>query len=167
MARSGDTAPSTGGATFGGIEILQHRPECSLPMIRAQLVGAPNGVNFAFFGVTLQPPALAMFQGRAGPSDLGSQFTDEFPGVNTQGYVDIGRNGSFAFASKLLNGVSGIFWQIPFCGLFTVASSGGAAPGGDTFGAFAPTSTHTSANEVVLFRAPLTTAGSGVFRQGP
>ena len=166
MARSGDTAPSTGGATFGGLELLQHSPETSFPMVRAQLVGTTNGVEFAFYGVTGGPPALAMYEGRPAPSDVGSVFTDQFSGVNAQGYVDIARNGAFGFAGQVQTGVSGIFWLIPNCGFFTIAASGQAAPAGGTFRAFVP-STHTGANDVVLFRGLVSTAGSGVFRQGP
>lgn len=168
LARSGSLAPTAGGGVFGSLELLQHEPEGVLPMFRAQIVGAPNGVDFATYGIA-SGLALAFYEGRAAPSDLGesASFTDTVPGLGAPPYVDLSRDGAFAFAGLLSNGTSGIFWLVPNCGFFTVAKSGGPAPGGDTFGAFSPSATRTAADGVVLFRAPLSSAGSGVFRQGP
>ena len=168
LARSGDPAPSAGVATFASLDLLQHRAETAGPMVRAQFSGAINGVDFALYGLQVQPPALALYETRPAPSDYGtSAFTDTFPGLNAQGYVDVARNGALAFAGLLQNGVSGMFWLIPGCGFFTICISGGPALSGDTFGAFAPNANHTCHDDVVLFRAPLTVAGTGVFRQGP
>lgn len=168
FARTDGIAPSTGGAQLGALDLLQHEPEGVLPMFRAQLVGTSNGVDFATFGIG-SSLSLAFFEGRAAPADLGQSavFTDTLPGLGAAPSVDIARDGGFAFAGLLTNGTSGVFWLLPGCGFFTVAHSGGGAPGGDTFGAFSPSATHTTADGVVLFRANLTTAGSGLFRQGP
>lgn len=168
LARSGDPAPSAGVATFAALELLEHRSETSGPMVKAQFAGSINGVDFALYGLQVQPPALALYETRPAPADYGSSaFTDQFPGLATQGYVDVSRNGSFAFAGLLQNGVSGLFWLIPNCGFFTVCVSGGAILTGDSFGAFWPAANRTCHDDVVLFRAPLTLAGTGIFRQGP
>jgi hypothetical protein len=171
LARSGDFAQQAGGGTFGTLDLIQHRAQTAGPLLDAGLVGVPNGVDSALYGLVTNPPSLAMFEGRPAPEDLGQATTftdtDTFPGLNTPGYADVARDGGFAFAAALQNGTSGIFWLLPNCGLFTVAASGQPAPGGDTFGAFFPQATRTTHDGVVLFRAPLATAGSGIFRQGP
>lgn len=171
LARTGDFASQAGGGTFGTLDLLQHRSENGGPIVDAQLIAVPNGVDSALYGLATNPPSLAMFEGRPAPTDLGQTTTftdtDTFPGLNVPGYADVSRDGALAFAALLQNGTSGLFWLLPNCGLFTIAASGLPAPGGDTFGPFSPQNTHTTHNGVVLFRAPLTTASSGIFRHGP
>lgn len=169
MARSGQLVPTTTSAVYGSLELLQHGREALMPMMRAQIVGLSNGIDFATFALDGVNQFLALYEGRPAPSDLGqtTTFTDTVPGLGQAPYVDVARDGSLAVAALLANGTSGIFWLIPNCDLFTVAASSQPAPGGDTFGPFTPSTTHTTADGVVLFRAALTTAGSGIFRQGP
>ena len=67
----------------------------------------------------------------------------------------------------LNSGRPGAFWLLPNLGLFTIAAGGQDIPGGgDTFGGQSTWRTTTATN-VMLFRAPVTTAGSGIFRRGP
>ncbi len=169
LARSGQLAPTTASATFGALELLQHEPQGVTVLIRVQVQGLANGVDFATYALDGTNQFLALYEGRSAPSDLGqtTTFTDTVPGLGQPPYVDVAADGSLAAAALLANGTSGVFWLVPDCDSFTIAASGQAAPGGDTFGPFHPTAPHTSATGVVLFRASLTTAGSGLFRQGP
>jgi hypothetical protein len=170
LARTADPAPGSGGF-FGELRFVRHRQQCVFPAVDADLLLVPGGADFAMYVLGSGAPLLSIYEGRPAPPDLGEAtvFTDLLPGLAEPQRFDVSPDGSFAFGGLMANGTSGIFWLIPACGTFTLAKSGGPAPvtGGDTFGAFAPQAAHTCHDDVVLFRALLTTNGSGVFRQGP
>jgi hypothetical protein len=162
--------PAVAGGTFGTLAWLRNASQSALPLFRANVLGASSGVTLAILAVTDTSggKALALYDTRPAPSVAGAgvTFTSTFPDLGTAGRIDASADGAIAFGALLSNGATGVFWLIPNCGLFALALSGVAAPGGDTF---APTSAWavTAAVGTVLFRAPLTTAGSGIFRQGP
>jgi hypothetical protein len=169
LARSGYLAPGASGGGFGDLDLLNHRQEPEFPQMMCELINVPGGADFATYAFTGSGPLLSIFEGRAVPADFAAStsFTDQLPGLRAAQTFDVARDGSFAFAAATQNGSNGMFWLVPGCGTFTLAKVGTTTPGGDTFGAFAPQATHTCHDGVVLFRALLTTAGSGVFRQGP
>jgi hypothetical protein len=170
LARTADPAPGSGGF-FGELRLVNHRQQCLFPAVDADLLLVPGGADFAMYVVGSGSPLLSIYENRPAPPDLGetTTFTDLLPGLAAAQRADIAPDGAFAFAALMANGTSGMFWLIPACGTFTLAKSGAAAPvtGGDTYGAFSPQAAHTCHDDVVLFRALLTTNGSGVFRQGP
>lgn len=170
LARSADSAPGSGGF-FGELRLVRHRQQCVFPEVDADLLAVPGGADFAMYVIGSGAPLLSIFESRPAPPDYGATtaFTDLLPGLGDPQRFDISPDGSFAFAGLMTNASSAMFWLVPGCGTFTLAKSGGAAPvpGGDTFGAFSPAAAHTVHDDVVLFRALLTTHGSGVFRQGP
>lgn len=169
LARSGYFAPGASGGVFGDLDLLNHRQESEFPQMVCELIGVPGGADFATYAFTGGGPLLSIFEGRAAPPDFGATttFSDQLPGLRAAQTFDVATDGSFAFAGVMQNMSNGMFWLVPGCGTFTLAKPGGSTPGGDTFGAFAPQATHTCHDGVVLFRSLLTTAGSGLFRQGP
>ena len=110
-----------------------------------------------------------MWDTRDGPAGVGTglRFTSTYPGLAGQGRRDADTAASLAFANVMSNGQPGAFWLIPNLGLFTIAVGGQNIPGGgDTFAGLNSWRTTTTTG-VMLFRAPVTGAGSGIFRRGP
>jgi hypothetical protein len=169
LAREGDPAPQTpAGVTYGSLSLITAPPDADAPMWTATLDGAAPATDFAIYARTTVSE-LVMFEGRPAPGSAGGgTFSSVFPGLTDLARRAVADDGSLLFANLLTSGaVSGIFWIIPDCGLFTVARSGGDAPGGDLFGSFSPASAQTASAGCAIFRAPLQSAGSGIFRQGP
>jgi hypothetical protein len=167
LARSGFTAPQASGGVWGELDLLNHRGDNDIPQMVCELIGVPGGADFATYAFTGSGAQLAIFEGRAAPPDFGQSaiFSDELPGLRAAQTFDVASDNSFAFAGKMQDGSSGMFWLLPSCGTFTLAKPGQDIPGGgDTFGAFTPQATHTCHDGVVLFRSALTTQGSGLFR---
>ncbi len=173
FARTGDEAPLTAGGTFGDLNLLRQSPNVSLPTFTAEVSGGT--IDFATYQLISQnsavPPAISIFDGRPAPGPVnGGLFGTTFPGLDQPPYQHVARNGSFAFAQVLTNGETGLFWLVPFVGLFDIAIEGQPSPvAGQTFETFnaAPPQGATTANGQVLFRAELTGGLTGVFRQGP
>ena len=141
------------------------------PFFMAELGTNSNGISFGIFLLTdlAGGTALAMWDTRNAPAGLGAglRFTSTFPGLAGQGRRDADTTASLAFANVLNNGQPGAFWLLPNLGLFTIAASGQTLPdGGDTYASLNTWRT-TTAKDVMLFRAPVTGAGSGIFRRGP
>lgn len=155
---------------FGDLNWLHNQRGVTVPMLKAGVGPNPHGITFALYGVfdLLQPPSLAMFNGRDVPGDLGGteKFSSTFPGLTGEGRRDVAADGALAFANVLNSGRPGLFWLIAQCGLFTVAAGGQATLGGDQFDGTSAWRA-TTATGVIVFRAPLVTAGSGIFRRGP
>lgn len=168
LARSGGIAP--GGGVYGELDMLTSRPQCEYPHAVAERLGLGSGADLATYAFSATQPLLAIFEGQAAPADYGTTttFTDQLPGLLSAQSVEVDGPGAVAFAALMADGSSGMFWLLPSCGMFTLAASGQAVPGlADTFGAFSPQAGRTVADGVVLFRAALQSAGSGLFRQGP
>ncbi|MDJ0521943.1 MAG: hypothetical protein QNJ90_07695 [Planctomycetota bacterium] len=167
LIRSGDTATDTANGQHAVIDMLSTAPSCEFPQIESTVLGSGSGVTRGTFGVfdtagnhTLDSSNLVLSGGALVPAstiDLSN---------TSQPYTEASTDGSFVFA-QAFSGTSALFWLVRGSGTTAIAAEGGPAPGGDTFTAFEPTSAHTGADDVVLFRAGLTTAGSGIFRQGP
>ena len=172
FARSGDVAPQSGGGFFGDLNLLRQSPNVSLPTFSAEVTG--GAINFSTYHVVSQnsavPPAISIFDGRPAPGPVGGGvFGTTFPGLDQPPYQHVARNGSFVFAQVLNNGETGLFWLIPFVGLFEIAVEGQPSPlAGQNFMTFnaAPPQGATTANSQVLFRAELTGGNTAVFRQG-
>ena len=149
---------------------IRNYPGVVAPMMQADVSANANGIVFAVYGVTslTEDPTLALYNGRPAPEDLGTteRFSSIFPGLGGAGRFDVAGVGELAFANVLNSGRGGVFWLRPGCGLFTLAVGGATAPGGDTY-AGTDLWRVTTAADVVLFRAPLVGAGSGIFRRGP
>lgn len=155
---------------FEDLDWLHNQRGTTVPMFKADLGPNAQGVSFGIFAVTdlNGDPALAMWDGRAAPEGLGAnlRFTSTFPGLAGAGRRDADAGGALAFANVLNSGRPGVFWLFPG-NLFTIAAGGQEIPGGgDTFAGLSTWRTTTATN-VMLFRAPVTGAGSGIFRRGP
>lgn len=167
LARSGQAAPNTGG-TLGVMNGMNQASGSVIPQFSSTVVGSPSGSTFGTFGILVkgQAPRLGtshLMQADVGP--LGATYVGLSP-VNPP-YTQLSANGSFLFANQLAGGLTAVLWMIPLSGVFALALENGAAPGGDTFGSFLGASAHVCADNAALFRAPLTAAGSGIFRRGP
>ena len=141
LARSGFQAPQTSGGIWGELDLLNHRGDNDIPQMVCELINVPGGADFATYAFTGGGAQLAVFEGLAAPADFGQAaiFSDELPGLRAAQTFDVASDSAFAFAGKMQNGSSGMFWLLPGCGTFTLAAVGGDVPGGgDTFGAFTP-----------------------------
>jgi hypothetical protein len=170
LARSGDSASGSGGGTYGIVEPLNNARDATFAYFRTVIVGGPVAGIPAIYAVTSLgvPASPVVGEGSIAPASAGGgTIGDTFPGLSVPGRDDSARNTGLVFANLLSTGKSATFWIIPNCGFFTLVLQDTPAPGGDTFGTFFPNAAHTTADGVVLFRALLNTAGSGIFRQGP
>jgi hypothetical protein len=170
MAVEGDIDTWSDGA-YEDLDWLHNERGGTYPFFQADLGTNSNGIGFGVFLATdlVGGTALAMWDTRDAPSGLGAgvRFTSTYPGLAGQGRRDADTQASFAFANVLNNGQPGAFWLLPNRGLFTIAVSGRDIPGGgDTFAVSNAWRT-TTATDVMLFRAPVVGAGSGIFRRGP
>jgi hypothetical protein len=167
LARSGDAAPNTGG-TFGNMSGMNQASASAIPQFVAAVVASPQGSTVGTFGILSRGDVPRMGTAHLMQSDVGP-LGSTYVGLGAGGgaYTQISANGSFVFANVLQGGTSAVLWMIPLQGVFALAVETAPAPGGDTFGSFGTTSAHCCADGVALFRAPLTTAGSGMFRRGP
>ncbi|MFV1958972.1 MAG: hypothetical protein ACC662_06120 [Planctomycetota bacterium] len=175
IAREGGTDTSVTGGTFGALAWLRNEAGAATPMFRAALSGASSGIHFGIFsleGLEFQTAkvtlALAVFDGRPAPNRSGVVLSASFPGLGANGTQDASREGSLAFANVLSQGgETSLYWLVRQVGFFETAGAGIPIPGGgDRFGG-ASSYRSTTAVGVVLFRAPLESGGSGVFRRGP
>jgi len=159
LARSGDTAASTGGGLFTSIDLLNAASPTVIPQFETSILGGTAGVTRATYGVTAIGAVPA----------LGTAATAAYVDIRNAArpYNEVSGGGSFFFANQASGGTTGLFWAIPGETIYTIVLTGNATPGGDTFGSFAASSAHTIADGVALFRANLTTAGTGIFRRGP
>ncbi len=170
LAVEGDVDTWTDGL-YEDLDWLHNQRGSSLPLFMGEIGTNTFGISFGIFAATdlLGGTALAMWDTREVPAGVGSglRFTSTYPGLAGQGRRDADTNGSFAFANVLNNGQPGAFWLLPGAGLFTIALGGQTIPGGgDTFDGLNSWRTTTATN-VMLFRAPVAGAGSGIFRRGP
>jgi hypothetical protein len=156
------------GATYGDLLLLETENNPARLTIEALITGgdtdqifvsspAAGTLNEIWREGTIPPGETAAFTNTYG--SLG----ETFPNITD----DVG---SVAFAATLSDTTTGVFWASFGCGFFTVAKSGGLAPGtgGGVFTSFgSPTHVNTATN-VVIFAAPVSggTAPSGLFRQG-
>lgn len=167
LARSGDFAVgSRAGGSLTTISMIHQRlqPPQTLPQILCGVTGDIDGIIVTTYAIGGNGLNRFLFNGRLFSG--GGAFTGAFAGLqdgkNRAGSPQTG----FAFRDTLDDARTGMFWIFPTAGPFGVALSGGDALGGtDTYGSFAGTA-HTCENDVLLFTAVLTTAGSGLFRQG-
>lgn len=170
MARTGNPAPGTGpSGLLGTLHLLSQESQIRFPTFWTNPVSSSNGITFAIYGVINLSgvPALAMYNGRPLPASAGAgAFGTTFPGLGSPLYTQVSRNSDIVFANVFSTGSSGLFWLRTDVDLFAVALEGAAAPGGDTFGAFTPQAAFSIANDVVVFRAALAIAGTGIFRRG-
>jgi hypothetical protein len=166
LARAGDVGAGTGGGLVSNLRLLPTESDQQFPQYLCDVSGGTVGTTVAIYGLISlqQAPALAMYDGRPAPG--GGDFGATFPSLLAQKGPVVSRNADLFFANILSTGVSGLFWLRVNVGLFTVAAQGGIAPGGDTFGAFHPQAAFTISVDVVLFRAALAGAGTGIFRHG-
>jgi len=169
LAVEGDQDVWTEGL-FEDLAWLNNQRGTTVPMFQADLGPNAQGVSFGIFAITdlAGDPTLAMWDGRDAPAGLGAnlRFTSTFPGLAGAGRRDVSSGGALAFANVLNSGRPGAFWLFPG-NLFTIAAGGLDIPGGgDTFGGLS-TWRVTATTNVMLFRAPVTSAGSGIFRRGP
>lgn len=162
LSRTGGVATGQIAAFIGTIAPLQMQVEVANPSYSGIITQATNGGTFATQAI-VNGPAFTSWEGR---SLAGSTLTTNYLASPGAGNIAVSRNSSFAYGNLLANGTSGLFWLVVGQTTFAVALEGGAAPGGDTFGAFNPCRL-TVANNNVLFRAPLDMQGSAVLRQGP
>jgi hypothetical protein len=171
IAREGQADSLTSG-TFGGLAWLRNAPGASRPLFRAELNGlgattfgvySLESVNFSTAVATL---ALAIYNGRPAPVP-NQAFGATFPGLGVPGIVDASSGASLAFSNVLSpSGHVGLFWLVRGTGLFSIALSGRSIPGGGDQYAADTNWRQTTATGVILYRAPLATAGSGIFRRG-
>lgn len=139
-------------------------------MFTADLSANAFGISIGIWGVSdanLNARFLIANGGTAQALQAGEEFGPSFPGLGAANRYDVGPAASLAFANVLNSGRSGLFWRLPGVScLITTVAIGGQSVSGDTFNStnewFAA-----AAEDVIVFRAPLVTAGSGVFRQGP
>ena len=156
---------------YGDLDWAHNSRGSTFPFFIAELGTNSNGISFGIFLLTdlAGGTALAMWDTRNAPTGFGAsvRFTSTYPGLAGAGRRDADTSASLAFANVLNNGQPGAFWLLPNSGLFTIAAGGQTIPGGgDTFGSLSTWRT-TTALQVMLFRAPVVGAGSGVFRRGP
>jgi hypothetical protein len=167
LARTGLTAPGTGGGTWASLDALNMASGCGAPQFDAAVNGGTYGVNRATFGVTNTAPTVYL-----DTADLVSSGGTLVPATyvslrqTVHPYDETSQNGN-AVVALAWSTTSALYWFVRGVGSYGVAAQGGPAPNGDTFGSFAASSPHATADGVVLFRASLATAGSGIFRQGP
>ena len=171
LARSGDTAPDTGMGTIGTIRLLNNVKSAVLPGVQLQVISGINGISQAIYRVlgagnnNLDPDSsnVRIFMGGFVPAawvNLSSFNPD-----TGAPYPEVSQNGSILFAQSF-GGTSTLIWSVggfPF----TLAEPGDATPDGDTFVGFATGFEGVTANDVALFRANVTTAGSALYRRGP
>lgn len=173
IAREGDREGSFTGGTFGPLSWLNNAPGTTNPMFQAGLSDAQQitfgiytleSLDFTTGRVNL---ALAVYNGRQVSSTSSQRFSTTFPGLAAANLVDVSSGADLTFANVMSpSGDTGLFWLVRGRGLFTTAAPGATIPGGgDSFGADTGYRS-TTAENVVLFRAPLETAGSGIFRRG-
>ena len=174
IAREGDDFTSGSSVVLGPLDWLHNGPDAALPMFQAGLSGAGgitfgiislNSLNFATSQVTL---GVRAYDGQRAPTTSQQAFSSTFPGLGAPRRVDVSPRGDLAFANVLTpSGSAGLFWGVTSSQtIFATAVSGQSIPGGgDTFGGEASYRS-TTANGVVLFRAPVMGAGSGIFRRG-
>jgi hypothetical protein len=169
LARSNDPIDSDAPIIPGNLdEILMLNTDraSTIPLFNGLIDDAPLPLTQGTFGI--HPSGLKLetsnvFSGAGGTQP--SLYVDlRYPG---KPYNEVSGDASLVVAVRWPAG-SAIFWfQRNAQGNLeplTLASDGDPAPGGDTFGDFESQSAHTCANGVVLFRAKLDTAGSGIFR---
>ena len=173
IAREGDADSQFTGGVFGPLDWLRNAAETSNPMFQANLSGA-QGITFGIytlesldFTTSQVRLALAVYNGRPVSSTSTERFSSTFPGLSAAGQLDTSPGADLAFANVLSpSGDTGLFWLVRGLGLFSTAVPGDTIPGsGDTFGSDTGYRS-TTAEGVVLFRAPVDGAGSGIFRRG-
>ncbi len=173
IAREGDADTAFTGGVFGPLDWLNNAAGASNPMFQANLSGA-QGITFGIytlesldFATSQVRLALAIYNGRRVSSTSSQSFSSTFPGLGTAGQLDTSPGADLAFANVLSpSGDTGLFWLVRGVGLFSTAVPGATIPGGgDTFGSDTGYRS-TTAEGVVLFRAPVDGAGSGIFRRG-
>ncbi len=172
VARQGDLE-SLANETLGSLAWLRNQRGAAHPLFQASLLGAPasfavfslEAIDFSTTAVTL---GLPVFDGRPAPGGDSQSFGPIFPGLNVEGLVDASAGGNLAFSNLLQpSGETGLFWELRGVGIYTTARAGYTIPGGgDTF-ANDPAWRSTTASGVILYRAPVSGAGSGIFRRGP
>jgi hypothetical protein len=169
LVEEGTEEPNTEG-TFEDPRWLRNHFDAEGFMFTSELGTNVFGITIGIWGVSdanLLPRFLIANGGTAQALQEGEEFGANFPGLGAAGRFDLGPAASLAFANVLNSGRSGLFWRLPSvaCLITTIAVSG-ETHANDTFNStnawFAA-----AARDVVVFRAPLVTAGSGIFRQGP
>lgn len=167
LARTTLTAPSTGSGTWNSLDPLNMAPGCQVPQFDAGVTGGTFGITRGTFGVADTTPTVGLISGNIVLSG-GMVVSSAYISLRqtTRPYDEVSTGGDAAYVMAW-SGTTALFWFVRGNNTFPVAAQGGPEPGGDTFGAFVGSAAHTIADDVVLFRANLTMAGSGVFRQGP
>ncbi len=170
MARTTETAPSTGMGTWSRIDALNAAPAAQRVMFDGGVSGGTFGVTEGTYQVTgVNPPNVI-----ADTANLVASGGAVVPAPyislrqTTRPYDEVAFNGDLGYA-QMFSGTSVLWWLVRAAGnnIFGVAAQGGTAPGGDTFTSFSGGAALTIAPGIFLFRAGLTTAGTGIFRQGP
>ena len=170
LARTGDSAPSTGGGLLSSMNSLNTAPFARFSQFHSTLIGAQQPINSGTFAVldlagTLQLDTSSAIISGGAPQAAAYVSLRQ----TARNYDEVSADGSFLIALRWLT-TSSLFWGIRETNgavvVYPLAAQGGPAPNGDTFGSFEVTSAHTIANGVVMFRAPLATAGTGIFYQG-
>ena len=174
MARVGMTAPSTGAGMYSSIDMLNAAPSASQVLFQAAVGGGATGVNRGTFRVRGLNPVVVIRETGDLINLSGVNVTAPFInlGQTNQPYDEVSFNGDLLYAlSWNTNQDAAIFWLVRFSATtgayFAVASQGGPAPNGETFGTFTGGLGMTCAPGVALFRAPVDMSGTGIFRQGP
>ena len=174
LARVGMTAPSTGAGMYSSLDMLNAAPSAARVLFQAAVGGGTVGINRATFRVRGLDP-LDVVRETGDLVNL-SGVNVSAPYINltqtNQPYDEVSFNGDFVYAQTWNVGLdAAIFWLVrlsPTTGAYyAVAAQGGPAPDGDTFGILSGGLGMTCAPGVVLFRAPVTMSGTGIFRQGP
>ena len=166
LARSTLTAPSTGAGTWTALHTLNLAGGCLLPQFDASVSGGTYGITRGTFGVADTAPTVGLVSGNlvlSGGVMVPSAFVSLRQTVRP--YDEVSEGGDAAYVMTW-SGTAALFWFIPGDTTYAVAAQGGPAPDGDTFGAFVGSAAFTVADDVLLFRANLDTAGTGIFRQG-
>ena len=173
IVKEGQADTKITGGIFGAVDWIHNEAGAARPLFQARMSGA-QGITFAVYSLEgmsasgVASLAIATYNGRAAPSGGGQTFSTTFPGLAVPGNIDASTGGSLAFSNILSPGGNvGLYWLVRGQGLFTAALSGRDIPGGgDKFGSDT-TWRQTSSGGAILFRAPVATAGSGIFRRGP
>ena len=169
LVRSGDSAINTGGGIMGVLSMLNGAPFVIFPQFLALTAGAAFPMTRGTFSIgnlagdqQLNTGSWVLVDGLAVPAAYVSLRQ------NSRNHDEVSPDSSYLIA-KVWDGGSALFWgQRQGNGTVTeyvLAQAGQPAPGGDTFTSFEFSSAHTIANGISLFRAGLTTAGSGLFVQ--
>ena len=171
LARTADSAPNTGGGQLSSMNMLNTAPFARFSQFHSTLIGAQQPINSGTFAILSLAGALQLDTSSAIVSGGAPQAAAYVSLRQTiRGYDEVSADGSFLIALRWL-ATSALYWGVREANgavvVYPVAAQGGAAPNGDTFGSFETSSAHTIADGVVLFRAPLVTAGSALFLQGP